>query len=88
MLGLDLLNSKPSIDRAVTLLTTASGSTEKNYTVFCRPFTCYLYVNLYDHILYCARFLRRLAEPEEFQIGQVKIDDERVSDELLMSSNL
>ena len=34
------------------------------------------------------RFLSRLAEPEEFQIGQVKIDDERVSDELLMSSNL
>ena len=41
-----------------------------------------------DHILYCARFLRRLAKPEEFQIGQVKIDDERVSDKLPMSSNL
>ena len=32
--------------------------------------------------------LRRLAEPEEFQIGQVKIDDERVLYELLMSSDL
>ena len=28
-----------------------------------------------DHILYCARFLRRSAKPEELQIGQVKIDD-------------
>ena len=36
--------------------------------------------------MYCARFLRRLAEPEEFEIGQDV--DERVSDELLMSSNL
>ena len=39
-------------------------------------------------MLYCARFLRRLAKPEEFQIDQVKIDDERVSDEILMCSNL
>ena len=37
-------------------------------------------------------FLRRLAKPEEFQIGHDRsgnwIDDERVSDESLMSSNL
>ena len=44
--------------------------------------------NQWDRILYCARFLRRLAKQEEFQIGQVKIDDERVSDEILMCSNL
>ena len=34
------------------------------------------------------KILVQVSKPEKFQIGEVKIDDERVSDELLMSSNL